>query len=281
MMSLWEGLRDAAQSIRANSLRSLLAMLGIIIGTGSLIAMLSIGAGAQARITAQIGTLGANMLVALPGAERGAAEGRARPVPLTADDAAAITASVPEVTAAAPALEGPARLVAGNRNWATKITGTTSDYFFIRDWPVASGRVFSRREEEGAGKVALLGATVAERLFGDDDPKGREVRALNTPMRVIGVLARKGEAGTGRDQDDMVFVPFSTARLRLGAAAPGVIPDTVTYILAKAAAADLVSGARLGIDGLLRQRHRVAAGGPAGFRVTDPAAAMAAQHGSV
>jgi putative ABC transport system permease protein len=280
-MSLWEGLRDAAQSIRANSLRSLLAMLGIIIGTGSLIAMLSIGAGAQARITAQIGTLGANMLVALPGAERGAAEGRARPVPLTAADAAVIAASVPEVTAVAPALEGPARLVAGNRNWATRVTGTTSDYFFIRDWPVASGRAFSRREEEGAGKVALLGATVAERLFGDDDPNGREVRVLNTPMRVIGVLARKGEAGTGRDQDDMVFVPFSTARLRLGAAAPGVTPDTVTYILAKAAAADLVAEARLGIDGLLRQRHRIAAGGPAGFRVTDPAAAIAAQHGSV
>src|SRR5262249_8453582 len=258
---------------------TLRAMLGIIIGTGSLIAMLSLGAGAKARITAQIGVLGANMLVALPGAERGAAEGNARPAPLTAADAAAIAASVPEVTAAAPALEGEARLVAGNRNWATRITGTNSDYFFIRGWQGASGRAFSRREEERAGKVALLGATVAERLFGDDDPNGREVRVLNTPMRVIGVLARKGESGTGRDQDDMAFVPFSTARLRLGAAAPGVTPDTVTYILAKASAADLVAEARLRIDGLLRQRHRVTPGGPAGFRVTDPAAAMAAQHG--
>src|SRR5262249_2245181 len=155
-----------------------------------------------------------------------------------------------------------------------------ADCFVSRDWEVASGRACSRREEERGGKVALLGATVAERLFGDDDPNGREIRVLNTPMRVIGVLARKGELGTGRDQDDMVFVPFSSARLRLGAAVPGVAPNTVTYILAKVAAADLVAEARLGIDGLLRQVHGVAPGSPAGFRVTEPAAAIAAQHGS-
>jgi putative ABC transport system permease protein len=279
-MPVWENLCDAIRSIRANSLRSLLAMLGIIIGTGALIAMLAVGAGAQARIAAQIGTLGANVLMALPGTDRGVTGARVRPVPLNADDARAIAGTVPEVTAAAPALQGQARLVAGNRNWVARINGTTADYFGIRDWPVAAGRAFSRREEAGAGKVVLLGATVAERLFGDSDAVGREVRVLNTPMRIIGVLARKGESGTGRDQDNIAFVPFSTARLRLGAAGGGVAPGTVSYILAKAAAPEHVASSRAGIEALLRQRHRIAAGTEAGFRVTDPAAAIAAQRGS-
>ena len=182
--------------------------------------------------------------------------------------------------AAAPSLRGQARLVYGNRNWATQLNGTTADYFLIRDWPLAAGRGFSRREEDGAGKVALIGATVAERLFGGTNPVGREVRVLNTPMRVIGLLARKGQSGSGRDQDDVVFVPYATAQLRLGGAGRGVTPDTVSYILAKAASDDLVADAKAGIEGLLRQRHRVALGVPAGFRVTDPAAAMAARRGS-
>ena len=209
-MTVWESLRDAVQSIRANTLRSLLTMLGIIIGVGSLIAMISVGAGAQARVAEQIGSLGANVLMILPGAERGAGDaggGRARPVRLTAADVEAVAAAIPEVIAAAPSLRGRARLVFGNRNWATQVNGTTADYFFIRDWPLAAGRGFSRREEDGAGKVALIGATVAERLFGGADPIGREGRVLNTPVRIIGLLAPKGQSGSGRDQDDIVFVP--------------------------------------------------------------------------
>jgi putative ABC transport system permease protein len=278
-MSIWEMFADAALSIRAHSLRSLLAMLGIIIGTASLIAMLALGAGAQARIAAQIGTLGAHVVMAIPGAERDASN-IVRTVTLTEADSRAIAATVPEVILAAPALQGQARLVSGNRNWPSRINGTTADYFAIRDWPLASGREFSSREEVGAGKVVILGATVAERLFGAADPVGQAVRALNTPMRVIGVLARKGESGTGRDQDDIAFVPFSTARLRLGADGGGVTPDAVSYILAKTAAPEHVATAGQAIEALLRQRHRVAPGAEAGFRVTDPAAAIAAQRGS-
>jgi putative ABC transport system permease protein len=282
-MTVDENIRDAVESIRANSLRSLLTMLGIIVGVGSLIAMLSVGAGAQSRVAAQIGSLGANVLMILPGAERDAAGGgsdHARPVKLTRADAEAIAAAIPEVNAVAPSLRGQARVVQGNRNWATQVNGTTSDYFFIRDWPLVAGRGFSRREEDGAGKVALIGATVAEQLFGDADPIGREVRVLNTPMRIIGMLAAKGQSGSGRDQDDIVFVPYTTAKLRLGASGRGVIADAVSYILAKAASGDHVAGARAGIEGLLRQRHDVPIGAAAGFRVTDPAAAMAAQRGS-
>jgi putative ABC transport system permease protein len=121
---------------------------------------------------------------------------------------------------------------------------------------------------------------VAERLYGTGDPVGREIRALSTPMRVIGVLARKGDSGTGRDQDDIAFVPFSTARLRLGAEGGGITPGAVSYILAKTAAPGHVAPAGEAIEALLRQRHRVAPGTEAGFRVTDPAAAIAAQRGS-
>jgi putative ABC transport system permease protein len=279
MMALWETLADAVRSIRANSLRSLLAMLGIIIGTASLIAMLAVGAGAQARIAAQIGTLGAHVVMAIPGAERGVG-GTVRPIALTAEDSRAIAATIPEVTMAAPALQGQARLVAGNRNRVARINGTTTDYFAIRDWPLAAGRAFSASEEARASKVVVLGATVAERLFGAGDPVGREIRALSTPMRVIGVLARKGESGSGRDQDDIAFVPFSTASLRLGAESGGVTPGAVSYILAKTAAAEHVGPAGQAMDALLRQRHRVAPDAEAGFRVTDPAAAIAAQRSS-
>ena len=282
-MTACESIRDALESIRANTLRSLLTMLGIIVGVGALIAMLSVGGGAQSRVAEQIGSLGANVLMILPGAERGAAGSggdRARPVRLTRRDAEAVAAAIPEVIGAAPSLRGQARLVHGNRNWATQVNGTTTDYFFIRDWPLAAGRGFSRREEDGAGKVALIGATVAERLFGGADPIGREVRVLNTPMRIIGVLDRKGQSGSGRDQDDIVFVPYRTAKLRLGAEGRGVTPDIVSYILAKAVSDDLVADAKAGIEGLLRQRHDVPIGAADGFRVTDPAAAMAAQRGS-
>ena len=282
-MTIFEIIRDAIRSIRANTLRSLLTLLGVIIGVGSFIAMLAIGAGAQLRVAQQIGSLGAHVLMVLPGAERAAVElggDQARPVRLTRADARAAVEATSAVVAAAPSLRGQARLVSGNRNWLTAVNGTTSDYFFIRDWPLAGGRVFSRREEAGAGKVALIGVTVAEHLFGDKNPVGREVRVLNTPMRIIGLLERKGLSGSGRDQDDAVFVPYTTAQHRLGTARRGITPDTVSYILIKAASDHLIEEAVAGVDGLLCQRHRVPPGDAAGFRIMDPAAVMAGRRES-
>jgi len=279
-MPVGESLRDAVQSIRANTLRSLLTMLGVIIGTGALIAMLSIGAGAQARIAAQIRSLGSNLLIAFPEVRGNSAERLARPVHLTLADAAAMIASAPGVIAAASALEADVLVVNGARNWSTQLTGTSVEYFLIREWGLSAGRHFSRREEESGGKVALIGATVAARLFGTENPVGREVRIRNSPVAIIGVLAEKGQAGTGRDQDNMVFVPYTTARLRLGAPSPGVAPETVTYIIAKAAPDRGIEEARRSIEGLLRQRHRVAAGKEPGFRVSEPAATIAAQRGT-
>ena len=282
-MTFWHSLCDATQSIRANTLRSFLTMLGIIIGVSALITMLSVGAGAQMRVAEQIASLGTNVLMMLPGAERnatGPGGKRVRPVRLTVEDARAIGTTVPQLITAAPSLQGQARLIRGNRNWLTKINGTTADYFFIRDWPLIAGRHFSRQEEIGAGKVVVIGQSVQERLFGKTDPIGREVRVLNAPMKVIGVLARKGPSGSGRDQDDIAFVPLKTAQLRLGSSDKGISHRAVSYILAKAAQDDLIAAAKAGVENLLRQRHHVPDGNPAGFRVADPAAAMAAQRGS-
>lgn len=280
MIHLVEGFRDAAQSIQANALRSLLTVLGVIVGTAALIAMLSLGAGAQARIAAQIRSLGANLLVVFPEMRGNAGERGARPVHLTRDDAAAIAVSAPAVIAAVPALETEAVVVNGARNWETEVTGTTAEYFLMREWWLKEGRHFSRREEDAAGKVALIGTTVAGRLFGSENPVGREVRIRNTPVEIIGVLAAKGQSGSGRDQDDAVFVPYATARLRLGAPAPGVAPETVSYILAKAGSDRLIEEARRNIEALVRQRHRIEVGAEPGFRVSEPAATIAAQRGS-
>ncbi len=277
MIGWRDNLRDAAASVRANSLRSLLTMLGIIIGTASVIAMLSIGAGAQKRVAEQIRTLGANVAMAYPDRD---APKYVQPRPLTTGDVRAIEASVPGVIAAAPALQGDGVLVNGNRNRHSRINGTTAAYFPIRDWQIESGRNFSDREVVGAGKVAILGTTVATQLFGADDPVGQEVRILNAPMRVIGVLARKGASGTGTDQDDIVFVPFSTAELRLGAEGKGVAPGKVSYILAKIAPDQSLDQAVSNMDLLLKQRRGLAPGDLTDFRVTNPAAALAAERGS-
>jgi putative ABC transport system permease protein len=239
--------------------------------------MLSIGAGAQKRVAEQIRTLGANVAMAYPDRE---APKYVRPRPLTLGDVHAIDTSVPGVIAAAPALQGNGPLVNGNRNRRSRINGTTAAYFPIRDWRIETGRNFSDREISGAGKVAILGATVATQLFGTDDPVGQEIRVLNSPMRIIGVLARKGASGTGTDQDDIVFVPFSTAELHLGSEIKGITPGKVSYILAKIAPDRSLDQAVSEIDLLLRQRRGLTSDDLTDFRVTNPAAALAAERGS-
>ena len=169
-MGFWLSLADAAHSITSNVMRSLLTMLGIIIGVAALITMLSLGAGAQMRISQQIATLGANVLMVLPGAARGATGpdgGFVRPARLTVDDADAIAAGVPQIARAAPSVQTSARLIHGNRSRQARINGTTSAYFIIRDWPLASGRTFSSREEQSAGKVVVIGQSLKTRLFED------------------------------------------------------------------------------------------------------------------
>jgi putative ABC transport system permease protein len=257
-------------------------MLGIIIGVSSVIAMVAVGAGAQTQVTEQIRSLGANVLMVLPGAARqnGARLESGSRRTLTQADATAIARQIPQVRAAAPSVRANLQVVRANRNWNSVVNGTTADYFVIREWRLAAGRVFSSGEEDGAGKVALIGATVAKQLFGTTEPVGQQIRILTVPFEVVGVLAEKGQSGAGQDQDDVVFVPISTAKLRLMGSGSEINRDAVGYVLIKAVSDGAVDPATVAIQGLLRQRHRTGPGQEDDFQVTNPAAAMAAQRAS-
>ncbi len=279
-MTYLESIRIAIRALHTNGLRSLLTMLGIIIGVASVITMVAVGQGAHTRVAEQIRTLGANLLMVVPGAAR---EGGARLKlgsrhTLTEADAAAIRQEVPVVDVAAPTVRGAAQVVHGNRNWNTVVYGTEPDYFIAREWPVASGRRFTRRDMNASAKVAVLGASVAKALFGEADPLGRLIRIADVPITVVGVLSRKGASGSGRDQDDVIFVPISTAKLRLIGSAHEINREAVAYILIKVANARAVDMAAHQIASLLRERHRLPTDAEDDFQVRNPAAAMAAQH---
>jgi len=281
-MMLWEAFGIALRSLRANKMRSFLTMLGIIIGVASVITMVAVGAGAQTRVAEQIRSLGANVLMIVPGAAR---EGGVRKESgtrhtLTESDAIAIGSQIPQVQAAAPSIRANHQIVHGGKNWNTTVNGTTADYFVVRDWALSSGRHFSGDEERGGAKVALIGATVAKQLFDQSDPIGGQIRISSVPFDVIGVLGEKGPSGAGQNQDDIIFIPISTAKLRLMGSASEVNREAVSYILVKAISDEAMTTATDQIEGLLRQRHRIGADADSDFQVNNPAAAMAAQRAS-
>ena len=279
-MNIGENVRIAFRALRANKLRSTLTMLGIIIGVASVVTMGAVGAGAQAQIMEEIRSLGANLLMVRPGAGREGgvrlAGGTSRT--LSEGDAGAIASEIPLVQVAAPSVRQSAQIVHGNRNWNAVINGTTYAYFIAREWPMAEGRYFSEQEQQTAAKVALIGRTVADQLFEKKSPLGGKIRIQNTPFEVIGVLAEKGPSGSGRDQDDILFVPISTAKLRLTGSAGQVNREAVDYILVKALSDEAMAAAGDQIRGLLRQRHRLRPGQEADFRVSNPEAAMSARR---
>ncbi|MXN66554.1 FtsX-like permease family protein [Stappia sp. GBMRC 2046] len=278
-MNLLESLKIALRSLRANPVRSLLTMLGIIIGVASVVTMVAVGQGAQTQVAEQIRTLGSNVLMVQPGTSRqGGARGESGSGHTLSESDATAISELSLVEAAAPSIRGNVQIVAGNRNWNTTVNGTTTAYFFIREWALAQGRYFSEGEEASAGKVALIGRTVAEQLFGNTEAIGGSIRILQVPFRVIGILDEKGPSGTGRDQDDVVFIPISTAKLRLIGSAHQTNREAVAYILAKARPGEGTEPAERQIADLLRQRHRLQPGEEDDFLVTNPAAAMAAER---
>ena len=278
-MNWWEGFRIAYRALWVNKLRSFLTMLGIIVGVASVIAMVAIGSGAQTQIAEAIRSLGANVLMIEPGAsqDRGARSASGSRLTLTEPDARAI-ADLPSVRVTAPSVRGRAQIVHGNRNWNTIVNGTTSDYFLTREWPVSVGRYFSGEEERSAGKVALIGQIVARELFPREDPVGGEIRILNTPFKVIGVLAEKGRSGAGINQDDIAFIPISAAKLRLPGGASEVNRQSVAYVLVKAKSEETMQSTIAQIEALLRQRHRLGPDRGNDFIITNPAEAMAVQN---
>ncbi len=247
----------AFRVLARNPLRAGLTMLGIIIGVGAVVAMVSLGQGASASVQAQIASLGTNMLIIIPGATTvsGVRTGAGGAATLTVEDARDIERKITGVSGVSYATRAVLQVVHENKNWNTVVLGTTADFADIREWPVAEGAFFTPSDEDAAAKVAVLGQTAAQHLF----ERGEEVidatiRIKNVPLRVVGVLAPKGQTLMGQDQDDVVILPFSTAERKvLGTKFLG----TVGIILVTAAHRTLLPDVVLEIKELLRARHRL------------------------
>ena len=277
-MSWLAAFRTAWRALAANTLRSILTMLGIIIGVAAVITMIAVGSGATERVQEQMKGLGSNVMLVLPGSlsaagVRQAAQTRSR---FTEEDALAIAVEIPEVQAVAPSSRTTAQAVAQNANWNTTIFGSTNDYLEVRDWSLQSGRLFEAAEQAGSAKVAWLGQTVARELFGDEDPIDQVIRVRGVPFTVVGVLARKGQNSMGQDQDDVVIIPMSTFRNRIWNAGGNV--KRIWTIHVKVREGESMKLAEESVRQLLRQRLRVPEGGDDTFMVRNLSEILAAQE---
>ncbi|WP_173059765.1 ABC transporter permease [Sulfurimicrobium lacus] len=258
-------LSEAWSAMGANRLRTFLTMLGMMIGVGAVILMLAIGQGAQFLVDQSIASMGSNLFIVLSGSSTsgGVRMGAGAAPTLTLGDAQAL-AELPSVAAVAPNSPGTAQLVYGPNNWSTQVIGTLPSYLEVRDWELASGYPFTDSDVRSATRVALLGQTVVKNLFGDEEAVGKTIRIKQSPYQVVGVLVAKGQSLDGRDQDDTVLIPVTTAQRKLfGSQFQG----TVRYIMAQAASADAMPAAERAINQLLRQRHRIKEGADNDFMV--------------
>jgi len=280
-MKLLASVRIAIRALRVNRLRSVLTMLGIIIGVAAVIAMVAVGSGATARIEAQIQSIGSNIIMILPGSitAGGIRLGGGATVTLTEDDAKAIATECPAVSAAAPTVRSGAQVTFGSNNWATTIQGTTPDYLVIRDAALSAGRPFTSQDVDSAAKVALLGQTVVDNLFDGADPVGQFIRIKGVPFTVEGVLAPKGQSPGGQDQDDIILVPISTAKRSL-VGASRANARSVGVIMVQASAPEAMGQAQNQIETLLRQRHRIQPGQDDDFTVRNLSEVFDAQESS-
>jgi putative ABC transport system permease protein len=260
-MTWLAGIRIALRALRVNKLRSILTMLGIIIGVGAVITMIAIGSGAQAQVEEQIKALGTNLIVVTPGSVTagGVRMGAGARANLTEDDAYALQRELSDVQAAAPTLRGTGQVVFGGSNWSTGYFGVTPEYLEVRNWVIASGKAFDTADVSGASKVVLLGETVARTLFGDSDPIGQIVRVRKVPMEVIGVLERKGQSLQGQDQDDIILMPISTVRHRVLGITHAKLRSVGPISVKIREGADMAR-AEAEMRTLLRQRHRLQPG---------------------
>jgi putative ABC transport system permease protein len=251
-------LRVAGRALGRNKLRTALTMLGIIIGVGAVIVLVSIGQGAQAMVLDQISSMGTNMMYVMPGnvSFGGAALGSGAANTLTDDDVGAIEREVPTVAAASPVVNASGQLVYGNQNWFVRMQGTNEKFPQIRTWKVEQGEFFTDADVRSAARVIVLGKSVAEKLFPGIDPVGETIRVRNLPFRVAGVLAAKGQSMVGQDQDDTAIIPYTTAQRKLlGQQIPSINQAMVSAISQEA-----TSLTQRQITDLLRQRHRIAPG---------------------
>ena len=262
-MRILAPLRIALRALRRNKLRTVLTMLGIIIGVGAVIAMVGIGNGAKAQVEAQIASLGQNVILIFSGnvSRGGVSSGWGSAGTLSLDDAEAIRREVQGVAAVSPEVRTMTQVAAGNQNWSTQVLGESAEYFDLRQWSFSAGASFSEQDVRGANKVAVIGKTTAQQLYGLDDPIGQILRVKNVPFVVVGVLGPKGLSVMGSDQDDVAIMPYTSAMKRV----MGV--TTLRTILVQAATTPLLAPVQQQIQDLLRQRHRLAPGRDDDFTV--------------
>jgi putative ABC transport system permease protein len=256
MISIPATIKISFRALWVNKMRSSLTMLGIIIGVGAVIAMLAVGTGASRKIAQQVASVGSNLIIVVPGSttQGGLRMGSGSQSTLNIWDATAIESECPAVQAVAPILNGSGQVVYGNQNWATGITGTTSEILTIRDCAIVEGRNFSEQDIRNATKMCILGQTVVENLFGNEDPVGKIIRVKNVPFMVIGILEEKGQSLGGQDQDDVVYIPISTAQKKIiGTAFPGMVRS----IMVKARSTEDLDSAEQQVNDLLMQRHHI------------------------
>jgi putative ABC transport system permease protein len=271
-------LRIALIALFRNKLRSFLTALGIIIGVAAVIAMMAIGEGAKQLIIAQFSAMGANLILIVPGASTtgGARGGAGSASSITWDDLKAIQTQVPSVVAAAPVLRQSSMVLAEEQNWMTQVMGTTPDYFMIRSWTMARGAALTESDIESGTKVAVLGQTVVDKLYGPNaDPIGQTLRIRNIPFEIVGIAAAKGQSANGQDYDDTVLIPVTTFQSKLQGGLRGVIAGT---IMITASAPDTVTRTVNDVTDLLRDRHHLRPGEGDDFQIRNLAEMASAQQ---
>jgi putative ABC transport system permease protein len=265
-MDLAATIRVALRALARNKMRTTLTMLGIIIGVGAVICTVAIGEGAANQVQEAIRNLGDNIVFISAGSvnQRGVHMGSQATKTLTVGDAKAIRQQIPLISRVSPGVGAAGQVVYGNQNWFTRIRGVGPEYLEIRRWPVEQGSSFSEHEVDSAANVCVLGRTVVQNLFGDENPLGKTVRIQNIPFRVIGILASKGQSPFGQDEDDTVIIPYTTVQKKIS----GI--DWLQYIMCSADSRGAIHAAETQLEGLLRERHHLRADEDDDFIIRSP-----------
>jgi putative ABC transport system permease protein len=263
MYGLINGIRIAFRAIRRNVLRTVLTVLGILIGVWAVVSITALGASARDSVGSKIESLGSNLMLVFPTNSAASGARGAQGVRLSEEDGRAILREAVSVKTLAPVLRARAQAVYGDRNWSTNVIGTTTPYLFIRSWKLQRGDMWTEHDEAVKSKVCVLGTTTARNLFGSDDPIGRTIRLGRYPFRIIGLLESKGEAPFGEDQDDQIMMPIGSMRARIMRTPPGF----AGVLFVSATSVDTTERAEAQIESILRQRHRIPEGHEADFEI--------------
>ncbi len=277
-MNVFQTLRVALRAILRNKLRAFLTTLGIVIGVGAVIAMMAIGAGAKARVEQAFAAMGTNLLIIQPGSssQSGVHGGFGSQPTLTWDDYAALRSEVASIKLAAPMLRSSLSVISEEQNWTTSVTGTSPEYFDIRNWPIALGASFTQQDLDGGAKMIVLGYTVVEKLYGASaDPVGQTVRIGSIPFQVVGVAAKKGQSATGQDYDDAAFIPYTTFAQKVQGGLGKYLHGS---IMAAASSAGETTRAERDVTVLLRERHHLARSDEDDFQIRNLSEIASAQQ---